>query len=344
MAISISQFGTPTAPVPTSDLAVLAIADKSFNLPVLVRKFDAMQRRLPPLNSLRAFEAAARLGSFSRAAEELHVTHGAISRHVQLLEEWLGAPMFRRFNRRVLLTEGGRAYLDEIGAAFDRIERATAQYATRGRTRLLRVNATATLTLRWLIPRLSSFQLGNPAIEVRLTTSNEPIETIEEPFDVIIRRRADDLPGYLVIAYLPEYRIPVCSPKLLASNPLRRPQDLERHTLLHPASQPGIWGDWLKAAAVPDLQPKQSLVFEHNYQALQGALDGLGVANGSSSLIADDLAAGRLIMPFSAPRLPGVGYRAYVPETKVGELGVVAFRDWFRQLSGASGVKEDGSA
>ena len=293
-----------------------------------------MQRRLPPLNSLKAFEAAARLGSFNQAAAELHVTHGAVSRHVQLLEDWLETPMFRRLNRRVVLTEAGRAYLAEIGAAFDRIALATAQHvAARGRSRLLRVNATATLTLRWLIPRLSSFQFANPAIEVRLTTSNDPIKALEEPHDMVIRRRAGDVAGYVVVSSLPEFRIPVCSPKLLAHIPLRRVEDLREHTLLHTVSQPAIWSNWLKAAGAADLTPRQSLVLEHNYQALQGALDGLGVANGSSALIADELANGRLVTPLDGPKLPGEGYCTYVPETKIKDPGVVAFRDWLNRLS-----------
>jgi LysR family glycine cleavage system transcriptional activator len=317
------------------NLGYFAARDKPVILGPVVKETDAMQRRLPPLNSLRAFEAAARLGSFSQAAAELNVTHGAISRHVALLEEWLGTPMFQRLNRRVVLTEGGRAYLDEIGAAFDRISLATAQYASRGQTRLLRINATATLTLRWLIPRLSSFQLSNPRIEVRLATSNIPIEMLDEPFDIVIRRRTDDPPGYVVVATMPEYRIPVCSPGLLARLPLRDPADLQHHTLLYSASQPAIWGDWLATAGVPGLKPRQSLVFEHNYQALQGALDGLGVATGSSALIADDVAAGRLVVPFSGPQLPARGYRAYVSKEKIKEPGVVAFRDWAQQLSGA---------
>ena len=125
-----------------------------------------MQRRLPPLNSLRAFEAAARLGSFKKAASELHVTHGAVSRHVQLLEDWLGVPMFRRLNRRVVLTDPGKAYLAEIGAAFDRIALATSHHVARGRTSLLQVSATATLTLRWLIPRLSRLRMRNASDDI----------------------------------------------------------------------------------------------------------------------------------------------------------------------------------
>jgi LysR family transcriptional regulator, glycine cleavage system transcriptional activator len=294
-----------------------------------------MQRRLPPLNSLKAFEAAARLGSFNRASQELHVTHGAISRHVQLLEDWLGTPMFRRLNRRVVLTEAGRSYLAEIGAAFDRIALATGQQLERGRSQLLRINATATLTLRWLIPRLSSFQLANPAIEVRLTTSDEPIATLAEPVDIVIRRGGDDPPGYVAIWALSEYRIPVCSPKLLKQIPLRRVADLRKHTLLHPASRPTVWLDWLKAAGVPDLKPKQSLVFEHNYQTLQGALDGLGVASGSSALIADDVASGRLVIPFAEPKLPAEGYCAYVPEAKTKHPAVTAFGAWLQRISRA---------
>jgi LysR family transcriptional regulator, glycine cleavage system transcriptional activator len=294
-----------------------------------------MQRRLPPLNSLRAFEAAARLGSFKEAASELHVTHGAVSRHVQLLEDWLGVPMFRRLNRRVVLTDPGKAYLAEIGAAFDRIALATSHHVARGRTSLLQVSATATLTLRWLIPRLSSFQLSNPSIEVRLTTSNDPIDSLDAPFDVVIRRGSEEVASYLIVWSLREYRIPVCSPKLLARIPLRRLRDLEKHTLLHPISRPTVWSDWLKAAGVPDLRARGSLVFEHNYQTLQAALDGLGVASASSALIDDDLAAGRLVLPFSGPKLPGEGYCAYVPKTKSKDQIVLRFCDWLHRISPA---------
>ena len=236
-----------------------------------------MQRRLPPLNSLRAFEAAARLWSFSQAAVELHVTHGAISRQVQLLEEWLGTAMFRRLNRRVVLTDAGRVYLSEIGAALDRIALATARQVEHG---LLQVSASATLTLRWLIPRLSSFQLANPAIEVRLTTASDPVSTLDQAYDVVIRRGANEVAGYIATLFLSEYRIPVCSPKLLARMPLARPEDLRGHTLLYPASRPTVWAEWLNGAGVPELEPERSLILEHNYQTLQAALDGLGVAVG----------------------------------------------------------------
>jgi LysR family transcriptional regulator, glycine cleavage system transcriptional activator len=292
-----------------------------------------MQRRLPPLNALRAFEAAARLGSFKRAAAELHVTHGAVSRHVQVLEHWLGAAMFRRLNRRVELTDAGKAYLAEISAAFDRIGFATSQHMARGRSRLLRVSATATLTLRWLIPRLSSFQLSNPAIEVRLTTSNEPVEVVQETFDLIIRRGAEEAAGYRIIWSLPEYRIPVLSPKLSTRIPLRCLSDLEKHTLLHSTPRPTVWSDWLKAAGGPDLKPQHSLIFEHNYQTLQAAIDGLGVAIASSALIDDEIAAGRLVVPFSRPKLPAEGYCAYLPNSKLDDPIVATFCQWLQRIA-----------
>jgi LysR family glycine cleavage system transcriptional activator len=291
-----------------------------------------MRRRLPPLNSLKAFESAARLGGFNQAAAELHVTHGAISRQIQLLEDYLGVAMFRRLNRRVVLTEAGRIYLAEIGAALDRIALATAQHLQPERMRLLRVNATPTVTLRWLIPRLSSFHLSHPATEVRLTTSNAPVASVEEPCDIILRRGSDDVPGFNVAWTLADFRIPVCSPTLLTRAPLRRLRDLEQHTLLHAATRPGVWPDWLRAAKMPDLKPRQSLVLEHSYQTLQGALDGLGVAAASLPMVADDLAAGRLILPFPGPKLPAEGYRAYIPKSKAKEPSVIAFCEWLERI------------
>jgi LysR family transcriptional regulator, glycine cleavage system transcriptional activator len=250
-----------------------------------------VHRRLPPLNAVRAFEAAARHASFTRAAEELRVTHGAVSPQVQLLEAWLGVPLFERLNRRVVLTEAGGAYAAEIGAALDRIALATARQAERGRPRLLHVNALATFTLRWLIPRLSGFQVAHPAIEVRLTTSNVPLAQVAEPFDVAIRGGPDSRPGHIARPFLSERRIPVCSPALLQRLPLEEPEQLRQHTLLHAATLPQVWPQWLRVAGVPDLQPQASVTLEHFYLTLQAALDGLGVAMGPERLIADDVAA-----------------------------------------------------
>ncbi|MCB4805555.1 LysR family glycine cleavage system transcriptional activator [Methylobacterium brachiatum] len=292
-----------------------------------------MHRRLPPLNALKAFEAAARHASFTRAAEELRVTHGAVSRHVQMLEGWLGVPLFERHNRRVVLTEAGRSYAAEIGAALDRVALATARQVERGRPRLLHVNALATFTLRWLIPRLSGFQVAHPAIEVRLTTSNVPLANLADPFDVAIRGGPQTRPGHVAQPFLTERRIPVCSPALLQRLPLQEPGQLRHHTLLHAATLPEVWPHWLRAAGVPDLVPQASVTLEHFYLTLQAALDGLGVAMGPERLIADDLAAGRLTRPFAGPSLPARSYYTYVPEARAEDPTVRAFCAWLTEAA-----------
>ncbi|KWI47486.1 transcriptional regulator [Burkholderia pseudomultivorans] len=289
-----------------------------------------MARRLPPLNSLRAFEAAARLGSFTLAADELCVTHGAISRHVQQLEAWLGRPLFERHNRRVELTDAGRGYLAEVGASFDRIALATAQQFGHGQQRVLRVSAPATFSLRWLVPKLSSFQVAHPSIEVRLSTSNEPIEKLRDKVDLIVRGGPQAVDGYVSEEFLSEVRLPVCAPKLLERTPLRTPADLADFTLLHAATYPGMWPEWLAAAGHANLVPRQSLTLEHFYLTLQGALDGLGVAMGPIALVADDIAEGRLVQPFSEPALPPWRYFTYVAAARADDDAVRAFKDWLK--------------
>ncbi|MES2932036.1 MAG: transcriptional regulator GcvA [Pseudomonadota bacterium] len=297
-----------------------------------------MKRQLPPLNSLRAFEAAARLASFTAAADELCVTHGAVSRHIAQLEDWLGKPLFQRLNRRVVLTDAGALYLAEVGAAFDRIALATKQQLERSAHRILRVNALTTFTLRWLIPRLSSFQLAHPAIEVRLTTSHQAIAALGDGFDVVIRGGTDaqaaQVAGYQAQQFLAEARLPVCSPALLARQPITQPSDLAQHTLLHTATLANVWPEWLIAAGVPELKPRQSLTLEHFYLTLQGALDGLGVAMGPLALVADDINEGRLVTPFAAPLLPAWRYFSYVPERQKDDPAVAAFCAWL-QATGA---------
>jgi len=290
------------------------------------------RRRLPPLNAVRAFEAAARHGSFKDAATELGVTHGAVSRQIRLLEDWLGAPaLFQRLNRRVVLTPGGAALLADFGPALDRVAAAVAQHRTGqhepSRT-VLRVNALATFSLRWLVPRLTLFRERHPDIAVRLTTSNQPLDALPEPFDVVIRGGPDSFHGFVSRLLLPEQRLPVCSPALLARLPLVGAEDLEQHTLLHVTTMPRLWRAWLNAAGCAALQPAASLTLDHFYLTLQAAIDGLGVAMGPTALVADDLAAGRLVTPFPDVSLPARSYFAYLPEAQVADPASTAFCDW----------------
>src|ERR1700761_8502456 len=284
-----------------------------------------MSRSLPPLNALRAFEAAGRLGSFKAAAGELGVTHGAISQHVRLLEDWLREPLFERHNRRVVLTPAASAYLSEIGPALDQVAEATASFGSKD-SAVLRVNAPATFALRWLVPRLAKFGKQPPGIKVRLETSNEALETLQNPNDVIIRGGPDSFDGYEVCPFLSEQRLPVCSPALLDRLPLGSPGDLRRHTLLHSSSYPRLWNDWLAKAGVIDLKPDAVLILDHFYLTLQAALDGIGIAIGPTALVADDLAQRRLVAPFPGPLLPARNYCTYVPVAKQKDDLVGAFR------------------
>jgi LysR family glycine cleavage system transcriptional activator len=284
-------------------------------------------RRLPPLNSLAAFEAAARLGSFVKAASELSVTPAAISRHISILEGWLGRTLFERRSRGVQLTPAGDEYRRECTEIFDRIASATARQLAESRPRVLRVHALATFTMRWLIPRLSSFAAEHPDIEVRLTTGHEPLSSLRGEFDVVIRGASEVASGYTASEFLREHRRPVCSPSLVKKRPLRTPADLARHMLLHSAALPEVWPEWLRAAGVAGLVPRASLTLEHFYLTLQAAVDGLGVAIGPAALVADDVAEGRLVQPFRRPTLPEWRYVAYVRESRDRDAAI-AFRDW----------------
>lgn len=290
------------------------------------------RRTLPPLNAVRAFEAAARLESFKQAAAELGVTQGAISQQVRLLEDWLGDPvLFRRATRRVALTPAGKALLDEIGPALDRIAEAVQRHrATHGDgpAAVLRVNALATFSMRWLLPRLKRFRDDHPEIEVRLTTSNEPIDELPESYDVVIRGGPDVFHGFTSRLFLSERRLPVCSPALIARLPLDDVADLAAHTWLNVSSMPRLWHDWLVRAGQPRITPSETLTFDHFFLSIQDALDGLGVAMGPTALIGDDLASGRLVAPFPDVSLPARSYFAYVPDGSQHASPTAVFCDW----------------
>jgi LysR family glycine cleavage system transcriptional activator len=259
----------------------------------------------------------------------LHVTHGAISQQVRLLEAWLGASLFERHNRRVVLTSAARAYLAEIGPLFDQLAQATARYGVSAKvSRTLTVDAPATFTLRWLVPRLEKFRVRHPDVEVRIETSNEPVERLKDAHDIVIRGGPDTFYGYTMRPFLEESRLPVCSPALLRRLPLRTPEDLRRHTLLHTSSLPRVWPDWLAQVGQSALTPAAVLTFDHFYLTLQAAVDGMGVAMGPTALVADDLAAGRLVAPFAGPRLPSRSYCTYIADEKAGDDLIVLFRSW----------------
>jgi LysR family transcriptional regulator, glycine cleavage system transcriptional activator len=284
--------------------------------------------RLPPLNAIKAFEAAARLGSFTRAAEELNVTHGAVSRQIRLLEDWLGARLFFRTSRNAVPTQVGTDLLAETGPALDRLAAVSQRLQNRAPAAgVLRASALPTFAMRWLIPRLPEFQRDFPSVELRIVTASTPAEQFRMDVDAVITGPSRQ-PGWVGNRFLGEARLPVLSPDLMNTCPLRIPADLERHTLLHAATLRDAWPRWLAAANVRDLKPARDQVFEHFYFAIQAALEGLGVLMGPVALISDELRAGRLLAPIREPATRTRGYFFYVPERNSEVPAIAALRQW----------------
>ena len=282
-------------------------------------------RRLPPLSSLRAFEAAARHLSFTRAANELHVTQAAVSHQVKSLEEWLGLKLFRRQNRNVFLTEAGQAYLPAVRDAFDGLAEATRRLRQRGGESKLTVTVTLSFAAKWLMPRLGRFRRLHPEIEFRIDATDRNVDLGREEVDVGLRYGAGSWPGLIARPLLKEELFPVCSPALAAE--LKQPEDLAKHTLLHDEMRQD-WRMWLLAAGVAGVDPTRGPAFNNSAMCVQAAIDGEGVALGRSALVAADLAAGRLVRPF-AVNLP-TEFAYYVVFTpQAGELPrVKALVDW----------------
>ena len=257
-----------------------------------------MVRRLPPLNALRAFEAAARHLSFTRAADELNVTQAAVSHQVKALEEWLGMPLFRRLNRSLLLTDAGQSYMPRLRDAFDTIDQATRGLNAHESGGTLTISTMDSFAAKWLVPRLGRFRARHPEIDTRVTASDRLVDFKREDVDVGIRYGRGRYPGLQVVRLMTEDVFPVCSPALAGGEPpLREPADLKHHTLLHDDLAVD-WRTWLAAAGVRDVDADRGQWFSHSSLVLQVALDGQGVALGRSALLAEDLAAGRLVKPF----------------------------------------------
>ncbi len=284
-------------------------------------------RRLPPLNALRAFEVAARHQSFTQAARELHVTHGAVSRQVALLEAWLGRPLFNRSRSQVVLTDAGQRYLAEVTPALDRLAVASAHLLERGEASTLLVSAPPTFTMRWLIPRLSGFQRQHAAVEVKLITSLAAVDFKNHGYELAIRGATAPLTSCRSTPFMTETIVPVCHVDLLERG-LRTPGDLARQTLINYATAPYAWADWLAAAGALGLQGASSLDFEQMYFALQAAAEGLGLALVPLFLVADDIIAGRLCAPFGSLGAMQRRYYANLPLKSEPSAPVGLFCDW----------------
>lgn len=295
-----------------------------------------MQRRLPPLNALRAFEAAARHRSFTKAAGELHVTQGAISHQVQALEARLGITLFHRFNRRLELTDAGRAYLPAIGEAFDRIALATRQLSERQDSGPLTVSVLPSFAAKWLLPRLPHFRARHPEIEILLSANQRPVDLLRDEADVAIRFGRGPYPGLATTELMGDAMFPVCAPGLPSrERPLRRPEDLLHHTLLHDEVsdlEGGLdWARWAQASGLSTLDVKRGPLFSDSSFVVLAAIAGQGVALARQALAIDDLAAGRLVRPFGKPTPVAIRYWLVTAPGKANWPKIRALRDWLLQ-------------
>jgi LysR family glycine cleavage system transcriptional activator len=281
-------------------------------------------RRLPFLNGVRAFEAAARCGSFAGAAEELHVSPAAISRMVHLLEERLGITLFERAANRLVTTATGRAYQAGLTPLLDALANLTAQVTAQAGARTLTIGVGPTFATRWLIPRLADFRQAEPDIEVRFTAGGVAASFADD-WTCGITLGNGEWPGLVSERLFAADLQPVCAPRLAAR--LKRPADLAAPTLLRVAHATEDWPLWLKAAGVTRLAAKGPQ-FEYYGQALQAAADGVGIAMGIRPYIDDDIAAGRLVAPFALTVPKGKEWYLVYREFRKDQRDFAAFRRW----------------
>lgn len=264
-----------------------------------------MPLRDPPLNAVRVFVAAARLQSFTQAAHELCVTHGAVSRQVRGLEHFLGVPLFERKVRQVRLTAAGRRFFAEVEPALEQIGSAARALQGPAEGRVVRINVRPSFALHWLIPRLPQFVARHPDIEPQVVTSTVAPAQVLDGFDIAVRRGLEGWPASLAVhPFLDDRAVVVAAPALLAARPLATPRALASHVWLAARTRPDDWADWCRQAGAPRLKGRGQLQFDHLHFVLQAAIDGMGVALAPVSILAHDLAAGRLASPWPERTLP----------------------------------------
>ena len=291
-----------------------------------------MTFRLPSLRALRAFEAASRHLSFTRAAHELNVTQAAISHQIKGLEARLGMPLFRRLNRALLLTEAGQSLFLAVNEALELIATAVDRLHRHDQTGEVTVTTMDSFAATWLVPRLGRFRKLHPEIDIRITTSDVSIDFARETVDLGVRYGYGDWPGLHVEKLMTEELFPVCSPALLETGPpMNKASDLSRYTLLHDDMRID-WRMWLMAAGVEDIvNSDRGPSFGHSNLVIQAAIHGDGVALARSVLVATSLAEGQLIKPFELALPTNYAYYVVCPEVNLQRPKIKAFRQWLFQ-------------
>jgi LysR family glycine cleavage system transcriptional activator len=287
-----------------------------------------MRARLPPLNALKAFEAAARHESFTRAAEELCVTQGAVSHQVKALEAELAVKLFNRERQRLLITEAGRDYLVVIRDALDRIAAGTERLLQRQSAGVLTVSTSPDFAAKWLVHRLGHFAEAQTGIDLRVSAAMHHVDFAREEVDLAVRHGEGNWPGLDAVRLCAEELFAVCSPKLLAGRRrLDRPADLLKFPLLHLDSR-NDWSNWLAAAGIDSAAAVHGPVLNRASMIIDAAINGQGIALARTTLAAWDLINGRLVRPFAESLRLAKTYWIVSPKVTAGLPKIVTFRDW----------------
>ncbi len=287
-----------------------------------------MSRRLPPLNSLRVFEAAARHLSFTRAAEELFVTQAAVSHQIKALEEFLGLKLFRRRNRSLLLTEEGQSYFLDIKDIFSSLAEATDKVLERSEKGTLTISLPPSFAIQWLVPRLADFNQQEPDIDVRIKAADMEEGSLTDDVDVAIYYGRGHWSGLRADKLYQEFLIPLCAPSLLMGNKsLETLTDLKHHTLLHDTSRKD-WKQFVKENHLDGVNVNHGPIFSHSTMVLQAAAHGQGIALGNNVLAQPEMDAGRLIAPFDQVLMTQNAFYVVCHEKQADTGRIATFRDW----------------
>jgi LysR family glycine cleavage system transcriptional activator len=290
--------------------------------------------RLPSLNALRALESVSRHLSFARAADELFVTKAAVAQQVRQLEEEIGAPLVERAGRGLRLTEAGLAGARDLGDGFVALGRAARAMREANGRRFLVINSSASFAATWLVGRIGKFKARHPDIDVLLDANPMEDALDRASVDALIRWGTGDFPGLATTLLFNEDVFPVCAPALAhGPHPIRTPQDLKYHTLLHLDWNPSFstwpaWSDWLRAAGAADVESTRGVWFNHMSMAIHAAAQGQGVALASLAIAADELAAGRLVAPFTTSVHTPFGYYFLCRPNQAGSTRIKALREF----------------
>ncbi len=302
-----------------------------------------MSRNLPPLSTLRAFEVAAELQSFSAAGDQLNLTHGAVSRAVKTLEDHLGVKLFERSHRKVALTPAGEIYGEQVHYALNHLRAGAKLIEAESNTGILSLSTLDSFATKWLLPKLQNFKKDHPEIDIRLMISDSIVDFGADGVDIAVRYGKGGYEGVAYEQLMIEEIFPVCSPKILEGGAvLEKPADLAKFTLIHDDLLVN-WRVWLSAAGVSGIDVSRGPSYNLSSYVVQAAVNGEGVALGRGVLVAEDLAAGRLVRLFELSIPAHLSYYVVYPLDGLKRKKVRDLRDWlFDQVKNDAGKTEYG--